>query len=485
MIPADRAVASAAERSALAAPLAASRLRLALLGLGISVVPLDTSVNIAFPDITGSFGLPITMIQWVIICYTLTNAGPLLAFGRLGDLWGHARVFRAGLLWSIAAFLLCAVAPSFGWLLFFRFLQGIAAALILSCAPALVTGLYPEAQRSRALGAFTLIFALGSASGPLIGGALVARWGWPAVFWFRAPIALTSLVFLRGLPRSAAHVGERRFDIAGALLLATGLAALLLGLNALARLRAGDDVGLLLLPAAAASFAAFVWWEGRAAQPIVRIELFRRASFTLINASSVLMYLVTFAVMLFAPYFLRDHTRLPVLAAGVVLASGFIAMAAFSPLAGFVVGRLGAHRIAPLGGIAAGAGLFLVGFWRPDTAPSVMVATLALQGLGLALFQVAYIELVMAASPPAHRGVAGSLSMLTRTTGVVIAAALLTLAFHGVDSALRAAGAAPAPAFLGAYRAIFRGAGIVAILTGCLVGWSARRLAHEPRDAGV
>jgi MFS family permease len=369
--------------------------------------------------------------------------------------------------------------------LFVRFLQGIAAALVISCAPVLVTGLYTEAQRSRALGIFTLIFALGSASGPLIGGALVARWGWPAVFWFRAPIALTSLIFLRGLPRRAIPAGERRFDIPGALLLAVGLAALLLSLNAIARLGQGNYAGLLLLSAAVASFVAFVWWEDRTAQPIVRIELFRRASFTLINLSSVLMYLVTFAVMLFAPYFLRDHTTLPVAAAGFVLASGFIAMAALSPLAGFVVGRLGTHRIAPLGGVAAGAGLFLVGFWRPDSTAAFMVATLALQGVGMALFQVAYIELVMAASPAAHHGVAGSLSMLTRTTGVVIAAALLTLAFHGVESTVRAAGAAPAVAFLDAYRTIFRGAGIIAMLTGGLVGWSARRLARERCQAGV
>src|SRR3954469_21562809 len=97
--------------------------RLVLVGLGISVVPLDTAVNIAFPDITGSFGLPLPMIQWVVICYVLTHAGLMLAFGRVGDIWGHARVFRAGLAWNIAAFLLCAAAPNFAALLFFRFLQ--------------------------------------------------------------------------------------------------------------------------------------------------------------------------------------------------------------------------------------------------------------------------------------------------------------------------------------------------------------------------
>src|SRR5437762_5771290 len=220
---------------AVAAPVTMrERARLALIGLGISVVPLDTAVNIAFPDITGSFGLPIPMIQWVVICYVLTHAGLMLAFGRVGDMFGHGRVFRAGLAWSVAAFLLCAAAPSFGWLLFFRVLQGISAGLIISCAPALVTGLYPEARRSHALGIFTLMFALGSAIGPLIGGALVARWGWPAVFWFRAPIALTSLLFLRGLPPGSGR--DQRFDILGAVLLAVGLASLLLAFNALPRL---------------------------------------------------------------------------------------------------------------------------------------------------------------------------------------------------------------------------------------------------------
>src|SRR5256886_10031376 len=185
---------AAVNGNAVAAPVTMrERARLALIGLGISVVPLDTAVNIAFPDITGSFGLPIPMIQWVVICYVLTHAGLMLAFGRVGDMWSHGRVFRAGLLWSIAAFLLCAAAPSFGWLLFFRFLQGIGAGLIISCAPAVVTSLYPETRRAHALGIFTLMFALGSAVGPLIGGAPLARWGWPGGFRVPAPNALTPL----------------------------------------------------------------------------------------------------------------------------------------------------------------------------------------------------------------------------------------------------------------------------------------------------
>src|SRR6266568_9551961 len=85
--------------------------RVLLVGLGTSVVPLDSAVNIAFPDITGSFGLPIQTIQWVVICYVLTHASLMLAFGRVGDVFGHARVFRVGLVWNSAAFLLFAAAP--------------------------------------------------------------------------------------------------------------------------------------------------------------------------------------------------------------------------------------------------------------------------------------------------------------------------------------------------------------------------------------
>ncbi|MBV9825311.1 MAG: MFS transporter [Alphaproteobacteria bacterium] len=445
------------------------RLRLVLLGLGISVVPLDTAVNIAFPDITGRFGLPIPMIQWVIICYVLTNAGPLLAFGRVGDIWGHGRVFRIGLGWSVAAFLLCAAAPSFGWLLLFRVLQGFGAALVISCAPALVTALYSEARRSHALGVFTLIFAISSALGPLIGGALVARWGWPAVFWFRAPIALTSLLCLRGLPSAPAGPREHQFDLLGAVLLAGGMAGSLLAINAAPRLAQGDYLAVVLIPAALLCLIVFVWWEGRSAQPVVRVQLFRDPGFSAVNLASCLMYLVTFSVMLFAPYFFPRFTTLPLPLAGLVLAAGFIGMALASPVAGWLVQRFGAARVAPAGALATAAGLALVGAWRPGTPALVMALDLALQGAGAGLFQVAYMELVMAATPLAHRGVAGSLSMLTRTIGVVCAAAGLTLGFQTVQGSVLATGSNTADAFLAAFRLMFWLCAAGAVATAAIV----------------
>lgn len=439
--------------------------RLVMLGLGIAIVPLDTAVNIAFPDITGSFGLPLAMIQWVVICYVLTYAALMLAFGRIGDIGGHARVFRAGLAWSVVAYLLCAAAPAFGWLLFFRFLQGIGAGLVISCAPALVTALYPEERRSHAVGIFTLIFALGSALGPLIGGAMVARWGWPAVFWFRAPIALASLLFLRGLPSGAARKGER-FDIAGAALLAVGLTALLLGINAASRVGPGGQMAGLLT-AAAASLVLFVWWEGRAARPIVRIDLFRDVGFAAINAVYVLMNLAAFSVLLFVPYFFARFSMMPLPFAGAVLATGSIAMALASPLAGRLITHVASERVGSCGILLVGTGLFLIGLWPSDITPTMMMLTLAVQGVGVALFQVAYTDLVIRSSPLADRGVAGSLSVLTRTIGTVTGAALLTLIFNRVGQGQTAAPAG----FLAAFATVFKLAGTAVALSVLAVPW--------------
>ncbi|MBM3525720.1 MAG: MFS transporter, partial [Alphaproteobacteria bacterium] len=168
--------------------------QLAVVGLGTAAVQLDTAVNIAFPAITDAFALATPDIQWVVIAYVLTYSILLLGFGRLGDRLGHARVFRLGVACTIAAHILCSLASGFGWLLAARVAQGVGAALVLSCGPALATGLFAEERRTRILGAYALMMGLAGTIGPWIGGALVQLFGWQAVFWFRVPIAIVALI---------------------------------------------------------------------------------------------------------------------------------------------------------------------------------------------------------------------------------------------------------------------------------------------------
>lgn len=450
-------------------------LRLWLVGLGTSIVPLDTAVNIAFPDITRSFGLPVEMIQWVVICYVLTYASLMLAFGRVGDIFGHGRVFRIGLLWSGIAYLLCAIAPGYGWLLFCRFLQGIGASLVVSCGPALVTGQFPEEKRSRAVAVFTVMYAVGSAAGPLLGGVLVQIWGWPAVFWFRAPIAFAALMFLRGLP-ARSHPGRREpVDILGAVLLALGISTLLLMFNRLQHLDQNGSSTVALLVIAAASLFAFVRWERRIAEPIVNLRLFRNVGFTAVNMASLLVYLTSFSVILFGPYFLVKFTGMSTPIAGGVLAVSFLGGIIASPLSGSMIGRVGADRVAALGAVLGGAGLVLTGSWERDSAGYIfaILAPLLLQGLGVGFFQVAYMDIVMRTLPRQHRGVAGSIAMLSRSLGIVTGATLLTLVFEAAEALSPADALRPEESFLSAFRITFWLAGAASGLAGLLVIFAA------------
>jgi EmrB/QacA subfamily drug resistance transporter len=451
--------------------------RLVLVGLGTSVVPLDTAVNIAFPEITGSFGLPVEMIQWVVICYVLTYSSLMLAFGRVGDIWSHGRVFRIGLLWSSVAYLLCAAAPNFGWLLFCRFLQGLGASLIVSCAPALVTGMFPEHRRSRAVAMFTLMYAIGSAAGPLLGGLLVQLFGWPAVFWFRAPLALIAVLFPAEMQTTSRPAVREPVDIVGAILLALGISTLLLTLNRAQHLQGQELLAILLLAMATTCLCGFFHWEKRVAQPIVNLGLFRASGFTGLNIASVLIYLTSFSVLLLGPYYLVRLTGLSVILAGGVLGASFVGSLVASPLAGWAVERIPAGRVAALGASLCAAGLVLIGSWEPGAAGQAItiLGTLVLQGFGVGLFQVAYMDIVMRTLPRHHRGVAGSIAMLSRSVGVVTGATLLTLVFHSIEAMRLADGAMPAASFLTGFRATFWSAGVVAGLAGLLVLFTTKR----------
>jgi len=211
-------------------------LALLSIALGASLAPLDSSVNVAFPAIISAFARPITDIRWVIIVYVLVYASLPLVFGRAGDVFGHRRVFLFGLGWCAVAYLGCALASQFHWLLLARINQGVGSALILATAPALFTLTLPAGQRTRGVALYTLAFAISATLGPLIGGALVQSFGWPAVFWMRIPIALAAIIMTLALvpaaPRSdAGNRDGARFDPLSGIALALGLAATLLVLG--------------------------------------------------------------------------------------------------------------------------------------------------------------------------------------------------------------------------------------------------------------
>jgi EmrB/QacA subfamily drug resistance transporter len=441
--------------------------------LGTLTVQFDSSVNIAFPDLVRAFALPIPEIQWIVIAYTLTYAALMLVFGRAGDIVGHRTIFVAGGAVSALAFVLCAISPTYGVLLAARVLQGIGAALTLSCGPALITSLYPEERRAQVLSLYTLMIGLGGGLGPIVGGLLVERYGWPSVFAFRAPIALIAFAAGLTLPTGERRAAREGFDSLGALLLVLAIAAVLLALN---RLQASGQLAssLALFGASVLLGYAFAWRELRVPHPIIDVKYFRDADFALLNVGQMLLSLAAFAIFLLAPFYLDTIGHLSAPVAGLVLAAAPVGMILGAPSAARLSAIIHPRRMALLGAAASATGLMTISLLGEQLNLLVLVLASSLQGFGMGLFQVAYFDIATATLPKENRGVAGSLVLMTRTVGLVMGASVLMLAFRALSEASGGTGnAALLAGFSGAF-AIAGSISLLVVVLALLRGWAGR-----------
>jgi len=441
-------------------------LGLAIVGLGASLAPLDIAVNVALPAITGHFKLALADVQWLVICYVLVYGSLMLVAGKLGDLFGHRLVFQAGLAISAAGCAACAAAPDWPLFLWARAGQGVGTALALSCTPALATSLFPESERTRALAGFASAMALAAAVGPFLGGALIELWDWPAVYWVRVPLALATLALSVLLPSPRPE--QRPFDAPGALLLAATMSTLLLSLVFSQRREIAGLWALALFLAALALLFLYGRRASRVPEPIIRPSLFADPRFAVPNVLNVLANLAGFAILLLTPYYLMNVLKLTALASGVVLAMTFAGSLTGAPLSAFLVKRIGQRPTVFAGIACVGLGLLPLGFTGLETPAVAVAALLVLEGVGQGLLTVAYTDIVTATLPPRDRGVAGSLSMLTRTLGIVAGASVLTaLQARGAEGIWGAAG------FLAGYRFAFvvAGGGLIAALLLSAAAW--------------
>lgn len=432
-------------------------LALSIIGLGASIAPLDFAVNVVFPAMTAFFGLEPADIRWAAICLVLTYGSLMLVFGALGDRIGHLRVFRSGLALAVVAFSMSTWAPSFTVLLLGRVLQGIAVALVLSCAPALATRVFPESDRTVALGAYGSLIAGAGVLAPLIGGISLLTIGWQGVFAIRIPLmalALLACGWLAGqlrpqdkrleasprssatnkpMPETPAVRGAQlippgaRFSHIG--WLALGMALLLLVPPLLGELgRAQGQVigGAALL---CGLLGATLTWrfsleQKHRSEPFLPAAVVRNRPFWLIQCAAVLIQFASFAVPLIAPFALLGELGHSALLSGVLMAIWALGTLAGSAAAPALTRRWGSARCAQAGVWLGLAGLSMVALWAQLPGLFWMVMSLLVQGFALGLFQVAYGDQVIASLHVESRGIAGSLTMVTRTIGLVFGASI-------------------------------------------------------------
>lgn len=403
---------------------------LMIVGIGVALGPLDTAVNIAFPAINTYFKLAIADIQWVILCYVLTYATLLLGFGRIGDIVGHKRVYIVGLLWSLVSLFFCGYTSTFGWFLFARGMQGLGTALVLSCAPALATLNFPENERGKALGGFYLFFSLALTLGPMVGGYLVTQWGWQSVYYFRIPIAgfalLLAIPFLKQPPLEK---NQQHFDWQGGFSL-----PLFIGFSLFA-LTQGNQWGwhsfyfLACLGMGGLCLIFFIWHELRIQEPIIDLRFFGHADFSFSNLGFILIIAPSFFIFLLVPYYLVSFLQIPTGTGGLLLAMAPFGTTVCSLLGGSLLSYISSKTLRLLGIVFASLGLWGISLLPQDPAIIGIIGLLFIHGCGIGLFQVAHSDYVIGLIPRKQRGVAGSLTILVNTLGVVSGAALGTFLF--------------------------------------------------------
>ena len=399
---------------------------------------LDGSIiNVALPAISRELGGGLALQQWVVDGYLLSLGALILVAGSLSDTFGRVRVLRAGLIWFGITSLACGLAPTGVVLVIARLLQGVAAALLVPSSLALITSRFSGVAQGKAIGAWTGWTGVAGIAGPLLGGILVDASSWRLVFFINVlPIALT-LFLLRRVEEPARPPGGARVDVLGAVLAVVGLGGPVFALIEQGRFGWASPIVYLPMLIGLASFAAFLWWEARAPQPMMPLGLFRVRNFAVGNIATVGIYAaLNLGFFLFALY-LQQVGGFSATLAGVAGIPATVMMILFATLFGTLAGRYGPRLFMTVGPIVAGIGFLLlltavppIDFWL-HVLPGIVLV-----GLGLAITVAPLTSAVLGSIHPGQAGIGSAVNnAVARVAGLVAIAMTGTIVGSTLDVA--------------------------------------------------
>jgi MFS family permease len=438
--------------------------------LTATLMPLNsTMLAVALPSIADDFDHSSAAVTQALVASYLVAAIALQsAGGKLGDRLGHWRVVSIGRAVLAAGALLGCLAPNLALLACSRVIMAAGGAVVVPASMALVRMEVAEDRRGRAFGAIGAMMSLAAGVGPLIGGELVAAFGWRSVFIANLPVLAVSIA-LAGSRRSGARRTDRPaapFDVVGSALLTGALVALVAGLQA------HGAVAVTLIACGALLFVPFVSWEKRAADPVVAFDLFRSTRYSAGSLVVALLNLVMYALLFEIPLVTHALFGLGSAATGELLIFMMLAMVVASLISGRLIDTYGARLVGVLGTLSAIAGVMLMLVHDPASAGELRLP-LALLGLGLGLATPAAQTASFASVPAERIGMAAGLASSMRYVGGVVGVAILGRTLHLTGS--RDTVLAAHDTML----AIFLGVVVVSVGFAALLGPAARRDVRE------
>ena len=399
----------------------------------------NTVVSVALGSLQTDLKASVAELQWVIGAYALTFASIMLACGMIGDELGRKKVMLTGVGVFCAGSVLCALAPNAQTMIAGRAIMGLGAAASEPGTLSVLRHIYDdERERAWAIGIWAAVSGMALALGPVIGGAIVGVWNWRGIFWFNLFFGLVALLVAVVVVPESADPRAARVDTLGTLLGAGALATLVFGIIDAETSGFGATVPVTLFCVAAVLAVAFVWWEHRAASPLIDPKFFRLARFTVPNVVAFCTYFATFAVFFFTALYLVEVFS----DSGYRIALVFLPMTALMIIAslvtGYWIGRTGPRWPITIGCLLFGAGLLLTSPLISEHPNYLLLSvTLAVASIGIGITVVPVTSTVLSAVPPDRSGMAASTANTSREMGAVTGIAVLgSLVFSQLNASL-------------------------------------------------
>jgi EmrB/QacA subfamily drug resistance transporter len=452
---------------------------LAICCMSLLIVAMDnTIVNVALPSIRKDLHASLSGLQWTVDAYTIVLASLLMLAGSTGDRLGRRRTFQTGLILFATGSLACSVAPTLGWLIAARALQGIGGSMLNPVAMSIITNVFTDPrERSRAIGAWGATVGISLALGPIVGGALTETIGWRAIFWINVPIALAAVVLTAlFVPESRAE-RPRRVDPVGQALVIIALASLTYAIIDGPRASWGSAQTVGLFALAVASVVGLVAYELRRRDPLIEPRFFRSPPFSGATLIAVSAFAGFSGFLLLNTLYLQEVRGYSALDAGLCTLPMAVLAGLFAPLSGKVVGSRGARPALIFGGICMFGAPLLLTSLTAHTPLALLLGVYAIYGMGFGSMNPPITYTAVSGMPDNQAGVAAAVASTSRqvgqTLGVAVTGSILGTAAGAAAGTGLAGASHPAWWAIGGC-----GAAVLALGTASTGAW-ARRTAQR------
>lgn len=409
---------------------------LALLVMCPFMATIDSSiVNVALPVMAEKLHVSSGTIAWVVSSYLIVISAVILLLGRLGDLIGHIRVLRWGMLLFTIGSLLCGLSRSFGMLLTFRVVQALGGAGMMSTNQGIITRTFSSNERGRALGVNAAFVALGTLVGPAAGGLILSAASWEHIFLVQVPIGVIVLIAGHFIFPKQEETAKGKLDLAGAGLFGISVGALFIALGQMQAMGVTHPLILACFALSLILFIAFLSVERRRSSPMLQLSIFSNRWFSVSLFCAFTSYLAISCSNIVLPFYLQSCLGYGPAQAGLFMMVYPFVVAFAAPVSGYLADRTSPELLTLAGLLLTSAGLFFLSTLTAQPRPGLIILYTAIMAVGNGMFQSPNNSIVMASVPRAQLGIGGSVNALVRNLGYSFGVAAATTLLYGGMSA--------------------------------------------------